>query len=392
MAPSGRTKQSSGKRIIADGGERNLNQLLELLHDAIIVRDANSAILYWNRGAERLYGWSAEEAQGLITHELFKTEFPEPFEEVHRTLFETGAWEGELAHRTKGNRRLIVESRQAVQRDAAGRPWRVVEVNRDITARRDAEASLRNLSARLLQLQDEERRRIARELHDTTGQSLAALTIHLSAVNERIAGKDSAAAEILREAITLSQEASDQTRTLSYLLYPPTLDFSGLKSALEWFADGFTQRSKIKVELDLALGEERVPQSLETTLFRIVQESLTNIYRHSAGSLATVRGRRQGNTVSLEITDNGKGIPPDLLASLNGPGGQIGVGIRGMRERAHQLGGKLRVKSGDSGTAIMVALPVPEKTHDGARPSVVSVKRKTSDPSSHQAAQQGDQE
>ena len=348
---------------MADGDERDPTHLLELLHDAIIVRDANSAILYWNRGAQRLYGWSSAEAQGNISHDLFKTEFPEPFEDVHKTLFETGVWEGELAHRTKDGRRLIVESRQAIQRDDAGQPQRILEVNRDITARRDAEESLRNLSARLLQLQDEERRRIARELHDTTGQSLAALAIHLSAVCERIGDQDPATKEILREAMALSQEASDQTRTLSYLLYPPTLDFSGLKSALEWFADGFTQRCKIKVELDLALGDERVPQSLETALFRIVQESLTNIYRHSAGSLATVRGKRQGNTVSLEIGDNGKGIPADLLASLNGPGGQVGVGIRGMKERARQLGGRLRVKSNESGTTIMVVLPVREATH-----------------------------
>ncbi len=364
MGSPNAAQKRSRMRLIEDGDERNLNDLLELLHDAIIVRDANSAILYWNRGAERMYGWSAAEAQGRITHELFDTRFPESYEELHKTLFETGAWEGELAHRTKDNRRLLVESRQALQPDERGRPRRILEVNRDITARRDAEESLRNLSARLLQLQDEERRRIARELHDTTGQSLAALAIHLSAANERIAGKDPVASDILREALGLSQEASDQTRTLSYLLYPPTLDFSGLKSALEWFADGFTQRSKIKVDLDLALGEERVPQSLETALFRIVQESLTNMYRHSGGTLATVRGRRQGNTVSLEISDNGKGIPPELLASLSGPRGQVGVGIRGMKERARQLGGKLGIRSGDSGTTIMVALPIPETTKD----------------------------
>jgi PAS domain S-box-containing protein len=369
MGSSSAAQKGSHPRIIEDGDEQHLRDLLELLHDAIVVRDADSVILYWNRGAERMYGWTAAEAQGHVTHDLFQTEFPESFEELHKTLFETGAWEGELAHRTKDNKRLLVESRQALQRDEHGRPRRILEVNRDITDRREAEESLRNLSARLLQLQDEERRRIARELHDTTGQSLAALAIHLSAVNERIAGKDPVASDILREALGLSQEASDQTRTLSYLLYPPTLDFSGLKSALEWFADGFTQRSKIKVDLDLALGEERVPQSLETALFRIVQESLTNMYRHSGGTLATVRGRRQGNTVSLEISDNGKGIPPELLASLSGSRGQAGVGIRGMRERARQLGGKLRIKSNDAGTTVMVVLPVPEIAKDEDYPA-----------------------
>jgi PAS domain S-box-containing protein len=369
MGSSSAAQKGSRARIIEDSDPQNLNDLLELLHDAIIVMDANRVILYWNRGAERMYGWTAAEAQGHVIHEFFHTEFPESLEELRKTLFETGAWEGELVHRTKDNRVLVVESRQALQRDEHGRPRRVLEVNRDITARREAEESLRNLSARLLQLQDEERRRIARELHDTTGQSLAALAIHLSAVSERIAGKDPVASDILREALGLSQEASDQTRTLSYLLYPPTLDFSGLKSALEWFVDGFTQRSKIKVDLDLALGEERVPQSLETALFRIVQESLTNMYRHSGGTLATVRGRRQGNTVSLEISDNGKGIPPELLASLRGSGGQVGVGIRGMRERARQLGGKLRIKSSDSGTTVMVALPLPEVTKDEDYPA-----------------------
>jgi PAS domain S-box-containing protein len=369
MGSSGPAQKGSRTRIIAGGDEQNLTDLLELLYDAIVVRDADSVILYWNRGAERMYGWTAAEAEGHVTHELFQTEFPESFEELHKTLFETGAWEGELAHRTKDNKRLLVESRQVLQRDERGQPRRILEVNRDITARREAEESLRNLSARLLQLQDEERRRIARELHDTTGQSLAALAIHLSAVNERIAGKDPAASEILREALGLSQEASDQTRTLSYLLYPPTLDFSGLKSALEWFADGFTQRSKIKVDLDLALGEDRLPQSLETALFRIVQESLTNMYRHSGGTLATVRGRRQGNVVSLEISDNGKGIPPEFLASLSGPRGQAGVGIRGMKERARQLGGKLRIRSNDSGTAIMVALPIPETAKEDEYPA-----------------------
>jgi PAS domain S-box-containing protein len=365
MGSSNPAQKRSPKRIIEDGGAQNLNDFLELVHDAIVVRDAHSVILYWNRGAERMYGWTAAEAQGHVTHELFQTEFPESFENLHKTLFETGAWEGQLAHRTKDNKRLLVESRQALQRDEHGRPRRILEVNRDITARREAEESLRNLSARLLQLQDEERRRIARELHDTTGQSLAALAIHLSAVNERIAGKDPGASDILREALGLAQQASDQTRTLSYLLYPPTLDFSGLKSALEWFADGFTQRSKIKVDLDLALGEERVPQSLETALFRIVQESLTNMYRHSGGTLATVRGRRQGNTVSLEISDNGKGIPPELMASLTRPGAHVGgVGIRGMQERARQLDGKLEIRSSDCGTTIVVVLPVPETTKE----------------------------
>jgi len=364
MASTSSKRKRAHKGSPKRGSKRASTELLELVHDAIIIRDANGTIHYWNRGAERMYGWTAAEAKGRISHEVLKTEFPESMEEMHKTLFGTGRWEGELSQRTKNNDRLLVESRQAIQSNKKGTAARILEVNRNITARREAEESLRSLSARLLQLQDEERRRIARELHDTTGQSLAALAIHLSAVNERVAALDPIASDILREALQLSQEASDQTRTLSYLLYPPTLDFSGLKSALEWFADGFTQRSKIKVSLDLSLGDERVPQSLETALFRIVQESLTNMYRHSGGTEATVRGRRQGNIVSLEIGDNGKGMSPEVLASLTGSVAQVGVGIRGMRERARQLGGKFRIKSDGTGTTIIVAMPIRESSRD----------------------------
>src|SRR5579863_6278695 len=219
------------------------SELLELAHDAIIVRDVNSVILFWNGGAEKTYGWTAAEACGNVTHLFLKTEFSEPLDQVYETLYGVGSWEGELVHSTRDGKRIVVASRQVLQRDSQGRTVGILEINRDVTPRKDAEEALRNLSARLLQLQDEERRRIARELHDSTGQSLAALVIHLSAVNARIAAIDPAAADLLREAILLSQKASEETRTLSYLRYPPTLDYLGLGSALEWYIEGFTQRS-----------------------------------------------------------------------------------------------------------------------------------------------------
>jgi signal transduction histidine kinase len=163
---------------------------------------------------------------------------------------------------------------------------------------------------------------------------------------------------MLREAIDLSQKASDETRTLSYLLYPPTLDHAGLRSALEWYIDGFTQRSKVKVELDVSIGQERLAEIVERTLFRIVQESLTNIFRHSGSNTASVRISRQEGIVRLEVADNGKGIPDDILTALNSSGGQLGVGIRGMRERIRQLGGWLQVRSHPGGTTIISSLPV----------------------------------
>jgi PAS domain S-box-containing protein len=347
------------------------SELLELAHDAIIVRDVDSVILFWNRGAQNTYGWTPAEACGNVTHQFLKTEFPEPLDQVYEKLYKVGSWEGEVVHSTRDGKRIVVASRQVLQRDSHGRTIGILEINRDVTARKEAEEALRNLSARLLQLQDEERRRIARELHDSTGQSLAALVIHLSAVSAKISDVDPSAAELLREAILLSQKASDETRTLSYLLYPPTLDYSGLRSALEWYIEGFTQRSKVKVDLNVSVGANRLPEIVERTLFRIVQESLTNIFRHSGSDTASVQIDARSGTVRLEVADNGKGIPEETLATLNSSGGQLGVGIRGMRERVRQLGGWLRIRSWPSGTAILVTLPVTESAGDdaGARAS-----------------------
>lgn len=337
---------------------RKQSELLQLAHDAIISRDLNGVILFWNQGAQETYGWRAAEACGNVSHQLFKTEFSEPFDQMHEKLFRTGSWEGELVHSTKTEKRITVESRQVLQYDQQGQNIGILEINRDVTPRKQAEESLRNLSARLLQLQDEERRRIARELHDSMGQSLAALVIHLSAVNAKILQIDPGAEELLREAILLSQKASDDTRTLSYLLYPPTLDYAGLPSALEWYVDGFTQRSKVKVDLKVSLGSKRLGEAVERTLFRVVQESLTNIFRHSGSETARVHIALDSGLVQLEVSDDGKGIPDEILATLNSSGGQLGVGIRGMRERVRQLGGWLQIRSQTSGTKILVTLPV----------------------------------
>jgi PAS domain S-box-containing protein len=366
-AKSGR-KQKAGKiRAARASGGKLQSELLELAHDAIIVRDVDSTILFWNRGAQETYGWSAAEACGNVTHQFLKTVFPEPLDQVYEKLYSVGSWEGELVHWTREGKRIMVASRQVLQRDSQGRTIGIVEINRDITPRKEAEEALRNLSARLLQLQDEERRRIARELHDSTGQSLAALVIHLSAVSAKIADMDPAAADLLREAILLSQKASDETRTLSYLLYPPTLDYAGLRSALEWYIEGFTQRSKVRVELNVSLGPNRLPEIVERTLFRIVQESLTNIFRHSGSATARVQIEARSGIVRLEVADNGKGIPEHILATLNSSGGQLGVGIRGMRERVRQLGGWLQIRSRPDGTTIMVNLSVKESAGDDSR-------------------------
>jgi signal transduction histidine kinase len=165
----------------------------------------------------------------------------------------------------------------------------------------------------------------------------------------------------------MSQKASDETRTLSYLLYPPTLDYAGLRSALEWYVEGFTHRSNVTVELNVSLGPNRLPEIVERTIFRIVQESLTNIFRHSGSDTARVQIEARSGIVRLEVADNGKGISESILATLNSSGGQLGVGIRGMRERVRQLGGWLQIRSRPNGTTIIVTLFVKESTGDDGR-------------------------
>jgi signal transduction histidine kinase len=221
-----------------------------------------------------------------------------------------------------------------------------------------ANQNLRELSARLLQSQDDERRRIARELHDSVGQMLAALSMNLAAVKGDI-DRLTKAADALTDSESLVQEMSTEVRTISHLLHPPLLDEAGLSSALRWYVEGFALRSKIKVDLDLPDDFGRLPRESETAIFRVVQECLTNIHRHSGSPVAKIRLRQRDHQVLVEIEDRGKGIPPEKqiqMASAGAPG----VGIRGMRERLRQLGGTLEVNSCGTGTVVTVWLPIPE--------------------------------
>jgi signal transduction histidine kinase len=232
---------------------------------------------------------------------------------------------------------------------------RVLERTADLDS---ANENLRGLSARLLQLQDDERRRIARELHDSVGQMLAALNMNLSTVRadvERLAKT----ANALTDSENLVQQMSTEVRTISHLLHPPLLDEAGLASALRWYVDGFVLRSKIKVALDLPEDFGRLPRESETAIFRVVQECLTNIHRHSGSPIARIRLRQRDDHVSVEIEDKGKGIAAEKQEEMNSSG-TPGVGIRGMRERLRQLGGTLEFRSNGSGTLVTVELPLTE--------------------------------
>jgi signal transduction histidine kinase len=216
--------------------------------------------------------------------------------------------------------------------------------------------NLRELSARLMQLQDEERRRIARELHDSVGQMLAALGMNLAAVGTDIE-RLTKAANTVNDSAALVQELSREVRTISHLLHPPLLDEAGLASALRWYIEGFAERSKIKVDLEVPADFERLARESETAIFRTVQECLTNIHRHSESPTARIRITASDGHICVEVEDRGKGIPPEKqfeMASTGTPG----VGIRGMRERLRQLGGSLDIHSNGKGTLIVARLPV----------------------------------
>jgi signal transduction histidine kinase len=215
--------------------------------------------------------------------------------------------------------------------------------------------NLRELSARLLQLQDDERRRIARELHDSVGQMLAALGMNLAAVRTEIE-RLTRTASTVNDSAALVQELSKEVRTISHLLHPPLLDEAGLASALRWYIEGFAQRSKIEVDLEFPADFGRLSRESETAIFRTVQECLTNIHRHSESPTARICIAASDGDVRVEVEDRGKGISPEKqfeMASTGTPG----VGIRGMRERLRQLGGSLDIHSNGKGTLIVARLP-----------------------------------
>jgi signal transduction histidine kinase len=215
--------------------------------------------------------------------------------------------------------------------------------------------ALRTLSARLLHTQDDERRRLARELHDSLGQYLAALSINLDLIK-------SSSPEVnqqLSEARETLQQCIQETRTLSYLLHPPLLDEMGLESAVRWYVEGFAQRSGIQVELVLD-SMKRMPHITETMFFRVIQETLTNIHRHSGSRTADVRLQCSDGVAKLEVQDYGVGMSRDLLERFQTSGVGGGVGLAGMRERVNELGGKLHIHSNGRGTLVTVCLPFSE--------------------------------
>ena len=505
----------------------DLEALIELAHDAVIVRDANGAVQFWNPGAHALYGWSNEEAEGKVTHILLETVFPVSKENQESALMSLGYWEGELIHRRKDGSRIVVASRQVLRCDELNNSISILEINRDITeeryksayvrllqdvavaanqartiepavqvcldricahtewpvghayilrteggnqfeattvwhlddverfarfrefteanhlalemglpgrvaksgkpewisdvnedpsftrriAARDAglktafglpvlvgtdtvavleffspgpmeldqpflevlaslgtqlgrvferlraERAQRRLSTRLLTSQDEERRRIARELHDSVGQYLSALTMNLEQLKQEGDALPAPAVQRLAQSLEITQKCIAETRTISYLLHPPLLEELGLASAAKWYVEGFASRSGINVLVEISPDLGRLGSDTELALFRILQECLTNIHRHSGSKTATVRIDTDSSQARLEVSDQGKGIPKPTFELGSGPNTRSGVGITGIQERVKDLGGVFEVVSDEKGTVVRAVIP-----------------------------------
>jgi signal transduction histidine kinase len=220
------------------------------------------------------------------------------------------------------------------------------------------------LSGRLLQLQDEERRRLARELHDTSAQHIAGLVLSLTVLQKLLPHDNTRADKLCQDSLSLAETAAQEIRTMSYLLHPPSLESVGLAGAIREYAAGFAQRSGIPVEVEAPAESFRLSRAAELALFRICQEGLANIHRHSGSARAKIRLAAQPAWITLEVEDAGHGIPGEKLALITEMKAALGVGIAGMRERMRELGGQLEIHSGKGGTIVRATLPFNHVTND----------------------------
>ena len=382
-------------RLKADKAVGLLAAIVDSSDDAIVSKTLEGIITSWNAGAERLFGYTAKEAVGqhismiipqdrrdeetTILAKLRKGERIDHFDtirmrkdgtklEISLTISPVRDAEGKIIGASKiardvtGRKRMERELHESEQRfrtlaDALDTQvqFRTQELRRRNSEILQQSDQLRELSGRLMSLQDEERRRIARELHDSAGQNLAALSISIARIKEEAKGDPAQLSARIKEARDLVQHLSDEIRTTSYLLHPPMLDEMGLSYAIGWYIDGLKERSGLSVEVNITDDLGRLAPEIELAIFRLVQECLTNIHRHSESKTAVIRIARDSDKIYAEVQDHGKGIPPERLAGIQSQG--VGVGIRGMRERVRQSHGDLTIDSNALGTKVTAVFP-----------------------------------
>jgi len=334
---------------------RRLQALFDNAIDGIVFIDSGGHYIDANPAACELLGYTREELRKMKVGDLTQ---PDQREDVF------SKWDDVQAGR-KLNGEGTLHLRDGRIREIEYRvspnvlPGLNFSILHDVSAAKNAERSLAQLSTRLLRSQDDERRRIARQLHDTTAQNLAALRLDLSRISR---SADSTIKVLVDESIALVDQSIMEVRTLSYLLHPPLIDEAGLLPSLRWFTRGFEERSGIKVTLDAPESIDRLSPESETAVFRIVQEALTNVQRHSGSAVAHIRIARNQDGIGLEVSDEGNGLPKHLRDQGDAALAGAGVGIAGMQQRVKELGGNMRIESRGRGTTLAVTLPIRKES------------------------------
>lgn len=355
--------------------ERDFNTLVDSARFAVFLLEGDRFVDA-NRTAAVMFGLKSERAAiGLTPWELSPERQPDgrASRELARERILTAAREGgstfEWTHRRLDTGESFPAEVDLSSLSTEGTTLALALVH-DVTARKSAEEELRRVTAELLQLQDEERRRIGRDLHDSTGQSLAALEIDLAQLGREAQKLSAAGREQLEQCVRLARQCSAEIRTASYLLHPPLLDELGLASALRWLADGLRARSGLEVRLQLPEPLEGVAPEEELALFRVAQEALTNVQRHASSPWVGIRLRAQPGSLVLEIEDGGRGMPVGTASDPESSGRFAGVGVAGMRERIRHFGGTLDVESTAGGTVVRACIPLSGRAnadHDANR-------------------------
>lgn len=349
------------RKKIVEEWKRGAGQLFLACREAVALVDLEGNTLAWNPSAERLYGWKEIEVIGKPFLDLVKAELPRPLAQIENILRREGYWEHELKGMTRQGTQFVVASRWAACRDATGAIFGRLHLDTDLTKTKRTEQQLRVVSGHLLNLRDEERRKLGRDLHDSAGQLLSMAKLNLSLAQEHLGPPSPRANTYLNECSTLIDQALSEVRTISYLLHPPLLEELGLAGVLPWYVAGFSDRSRIKVSLEIPKQIGRLPRDLELGLFRIVQECLSNVHRHSNSLTASISLSFANKQVRLKVEDQGKGMVATATESGN-QGRSSGVGLSGIRERVANLGGHVQIRSGEWGTAVEVVFPSTEAT------------------------------
>ncbi len=324
----------------------------------LAIMDRNGRFLQVNRAYCDITGYTAEELQLTASGSITHSEDLDRNVQLIRQLLagEIESFVIQKRYIRKSGSTVWVQNSVSVVRDHSGTVVNLIALTEDISERKQAEETLRQLSGRLLRLQDEERQRIARELHDSTAQNLVALGTNLAQLRGSARGQKSR--KILSQSEELLGECLREVRTISYLLHPPMLDETGLEDAVRHYVEGFAARSGIRVKLEWSRSAGRLPREAELALFRVVQESLINIHHHSGSPQAKIRMNREPGRITLEIRDAGRGIRPGSLNRAGTSAVGFGVGIASMQERMKQLGGRLEIDSGKGGTTIRAIVPL----------------------------------